>query len=137
MAITTQRIKDLNTVSEVPSGSKLLLTPDNGSYARATVPNIVGSAMDTTEDFKINSTTNKIELKIKKYTGTSTAWEQLSAAQKAQYTYVNFTDDGGDTIEIDSVPTQNSTNAVSSGGVYDALQPLTAILGNDLTNVGF
>lgn len=92
MAIQTQRIRDLNTISEVPSGSKLLLTPDNGSYARATVNNIVGSVMET-DDFNINSTTNKIELNEKPFTGTTAEWEALTTAEKARYVIVNLIDD--------------------------------------------
>lgn len=92
MAIQTQKIRELNTVSEVPSGSKLLLTPDNGLYARATVPSIVGSVMET-GDFNINSTTNKVELKERTFTGTTAEWNALTVAEKAKYLIVNLTDD--------------------------------------------
>lgn len=127
MAITVQHIKDIETVTSVPSDGKLLLTPDNGQYARATVSNIVGSAMDTTNDFDIDSTTNKVQLKDRRFRGTTAEWNALTSAQKAEYTYVDLIDDGssGSSITIDPAPTENSENAVSSGGVYSSLAEKT------------
>lgn len=127
MAITVQHIKNIETVTSVPSDGKLLLTPDNGQYARATVSNIVGSAMDTTNDFDIDSTTNKVQLKDRRFRGTTAEWNALTAAQKAEYTYVDLIDDGssGSSITIDPAPTENSENAVSSGGVYSSLAEKT------------
>lgn len=62
------------------------------------------------------------------FIGTVAEWEALTDTQKAQYKTVDFTDDfNGATI--DAVPTQNSTNAVSSGGMYDVVDPMLNVLG--------
>lgn len=55
------------------------------------------------------------------FTGTTDEWNALSLAEKIQYTHTSFTNDVGDGI-LDTVPTENSTNGITSGGVFDALQ---------------
>ena len=55
------------------------------------------------------------------FIGTVAEWEALTDTQKEQYKTIDFTNDfNGATI--DAVPTQNSANAVSSGGVYTEMQ---------------
>lgn len=58
------------------------------------------------------------------FVGTTAEWEALSSAEKAQYVTVDLTDDF-DGASIDPVPTEDSANAVSSGGVYSSIQTLT------------
>lgn len=55
------------------------------------------------------------------FLGTIAEWEALTDSEKEQYKTVDLTDDFNG-IAIDAVPTQNSSNVVSSGGVYNALQ---------------
>ena len=108
MAINVQHIKDVETASSVSNDSKLLLTPDNGQYTRATISNIVGSTVDSNE-FIVNSTTKKIELKDKTFVGTTAEWGALTSVEKAKYKYVAITDDssgsgggGGGALFIDN-----------------------------------
>ena len=75
------------------------------------------------------------------FTGTTTQWNNLSIAEKCEYTHACFTDDNQNGV-IDATPTQNSINAVQSGGVYDAIQVikptyLSATLSAGSTSVTF
>lgn len=132
MAINVQRVKNLNTVTTIPSGSKVLLTPDDGNYARASVGNLVGSAMDD-DDFITNN--GVVSLNISSFVGTTTEWNALSTTEKAKYTLVNLTDDGGSEMQMDTVPTSNSNNAITSGGVYTALQNISMDDKSNLSNI--
>lgn len=55
------------------------------------------------------------------FLGTIAEWEALTDSEKEQYKTVDLTDDFNG-IGIDTTPTQNSNNVVTSGGIYDALQ---------------
>lgn len=59
--------------------------------------------------------------RAKIYPGTRAEWDLLTVQEKVQYDYTAF-DDDYQTAEVDSVPTENSTHLVASGGVYDALE---------------
>lgn len=54
------------------------------------------------------------------FVGTTQEWENLPSTDKAKYTSRDITDDYNG-LPIDSTPTQNSGNPVSSGGVYTAI----------------
>ena len=58
------------------------------------------------------------------FTGTQAQWTALSAAEKAKYTLVSLTDDGGSGLVVDQTVIQNSPNPVSGGGVYNAIHAL-------------
>lgn len=57
------------------------------------------------------------------FQGTHAEWEALSAAEKAYYIdgIVDLSDDSLDPEVVDSIPTQNSTHLVQSGGVWSGL----------------
>lgn len=67
-----------------------------------------------------DSANDVTKIKSTNFVGTITEWNMLSLSEKAQYRTVDLTDDFGGS-PIDSTPTQNSSNAVSSGGVYTEL----------------
>ena len=64
---------------------------------------------------------NKISSKIVMYTGTKAAWDALPLANKKKYTHASFTDDSESGV-VDSTPTEDSVNLVSSGGVFAVLE---------------
>ncbi len=63
---------------------------------------------------------NKISSKIVLFTGTEAQWNALPLADKIKFTHYATNDD--QTGQIDPVPTQNSNNLMTSGGIYTALQ---------------
>ena len=65
----------------------------------------------------------------KNFIGTTEEWNDLSAAEKAEYDAKDITDDY-DGVPIDSVPTQGSTNPVQSGGTYSAINTLSTAVNN-------
>ncbi len=94
-----------------------------------------GNAIDITNDqinvkvdddtIHIDGTSNEayVDNTIRKqFIGTQAQWDALSSTEQEKYPIVNITDNIDYTGNIDAVPTQNSPNAVSSGGVYTALQ---------------
>lgn len=64
---------------------------------------------------------NKISSKIVLFTGTEAQWNALTLAEKIKFTHYATNDD--QTGQIDAVPTENSVNLMTSGGIYTALQP--------------
>lgn len=68
----------------------------------------------------IDSQTNEIKTEVNIFTGTLEEWEDLSLAEKIEFTHAVITNDTQSGI-IDLVPTENSVHAVASGGVYDKL----------------
>lgn len=105
MAVTTTTIKQLPAITTVPGTSDVIVNDSQGVTNRITVDNFA-NAMD------------------KDFTGTTAEWNALTTEQKAQYIghKIYLTDDGMGSIPIDAVPTEDSSNAVSSGGTYDALK---------------
>jgi len=71
------------------------------------------------------------------FTGTTDEWNALSLVEKIQYTHTSFIDDVGDGI-LDTVPTENSTNGITSGAVW-LIKPiyLTATLSANNASVTF
>ena len=67
---------------------------------------------------------NKISSKIVLFTGTEAQWNALSLADKIKFTHYATNDD--QTGQIDPVPTQNSANLMTSGGIWTAIQGLIA-----------
>lgn len=63
---------------------------------------------------------NVISSKIVLFTGTEAQWNALPLADKIKFTHYATNDD--QTGQIDPVPTQNSNNLMTSGGIYTALQ---------------
>jgi len=63
---------------------------------------------------------NVITSKIVLFTGTEAQWNALPLADKIKFTHYATNDD--QTGQIDPVPTQNSNNLMTSGGIYTALQ---------------
>lgn len=63
---------------------------------------------------------NKISSKIVLFTGTEAQWNALPLADQIKFTHYATNDD--QTGQIDPVPTQNSNNLMTSGGIYNALQ---------------
>lgn len=63
---------------------------------------------------------NVISSKIVLFTGTEAQWNALPLADKIKFTHYATNDD--QTGQIDPVPTQNSANLMTSGGIYTALQ---------------
>lgn len=59
------------------------------------------------------------------FEGTRNDWINIDDIEKAQYDYVNFTDDPVDALEIATVVEDDNPNAVSSEAVYDAIQEVT------------
>ena len=70
-----------------------------------------------------DSTNGKTVVRSSNFVGTSAQWNALSASEQEKYTSRDIIDDFNGT-PIDSTPTQGSTNAVSSGGVYSSIQTL-------------
>lgn len=58
------------------------------------------------------------------FIGTQIQWDNLSAAERAVFDLVDINDAPDWTGNIDSTPTENSPNAVASGGVYQAIQDI-------------
>lgn len=79
----------------------------------------------------------KIGERAKIFTGTTDEWNALSLDEKIQYTHTAFTNDVGDGI-LDTVPTENSTNGITSGAVW-LIKPiyLIATLSANNTSVTF
>ena len=63
---------------------------------------------------------NVISSKMVLFTGTEAQWNALPLADKIKFTHYATNDD--QTGQIDPVPTQNSANLMTSGGIYIALQ---------------
>ena len=63
---------------------------------------------------------HKISSKIVLFTGTEAQWNALTLAEKIKFTHYATNDD--QTGQIDAVPTENSANLMTSGGIYTALQ---------------
>ena len=61
------------------------------------------------------------------FVGTSTEWDELSAAEKAEYEGgdIVFTDDNSGFGIVDNVVTKDSVNPITSGAVYAALAEIT------------
>lgn len=81
---------------------------------------------------------NVISSKMVLFTGTEAQWNALPLADKIKFTHYATNDD--QTGQIDPVPTQNSANLMTSGGIYTALQDkantsdLGTAAGKDSTN---
>lgn len=72
------------------------------------------------------------------FQGTHDEWEALTSTQKAHYQYIAFTDDTGSPEVVDSVPTQNSTHLVQSGGVWSGLHTVNNNFGSvELSSVSY
>ena len=63
---------------------------------------------------------NVISSKIVLFTGTEAQWNALPLADKIKFTHYATNDD--QTGQIDPVPTQNSANLMTSGGIWSAIQ---------------
>lgn len=63
---------------------------------------------------------NVISSKMVLFTGTEAQWNALPLVDKIKFTHYATNDD--QTGQIDPVPTQNSNNLMTSGGIYTALQ---------------
>lgn len=74
----------------------------------------------------IDSTTHTIKTERVVFEGTLQQWEALTAAEKKAYTDAIITNDE-QTGLVDQVPTENSNNLVTSGGVFDAISDKTSI----------
>lgn len=74
MAVTVKTIKQLDSVTDVPSNADLIINTSAGDTKRASVENFADS---------INTT----------FTGTQAEWNELTTAEKAKYIIVNITDD--------------------------------------------
>ena len=74
----------------------------------------------------IDSTTHEIKTERVVFEGTLQAWEALTTAEKKAYTDAIITNDE-QTGLVDQVPTENSNNLVTSGGVFDAISDKTSI----------
>lgn len=97
---------------------------------------VIGSELDEkqgtlTEGPGIDIDNDVISTEVNIFTGTMTEWEQLSLAEKLEYTHAAIKNDSKSGI-IDLVPTENSLHAVSSGGVYDELALKQNITDNTL-----
>lgn len=83
----------------------------------AEVPYTAGRAIDidTNKEIAVEDTVKTT------FIGTTAEWEALTTAKKAEYELVSLTDDpaGGDMYVEDAV-TEDSTNPVTSGAVYNA-----------------
>lgn len=75
--------------------------------------------------------------RAKIFSGTKAEWYALPLSEKVKYDYTSFTNDVGDGI-LDTVPTENSTNGITSGAVW-LIKPiyLTATLSANNTSVTF
>lgn len=82
-----------------------------------------GAAYTAGEGIEIDQN-NKISSKIVLFTGTEAQWNALPLADKIKFTHYATNDD--QTGQIDSVPTQNSLNLMTSGGIWTAIQGLIA-----------
>lgn len=103
--ITSALNKKVSTYTDAPT--KWDTTPTQNS----TKPITSGGVYDALQGVAANDN----------FIGTITEWEALTDSEKEQYRTVDLTDDfNGATI--DAVPTENSANAVSSGGVYTEMQ---------------
>lgn len=60
---------------------------------------------------------NTISTEVKLFTGTLQEWEALTLAEKQAFTHAAITNDKY-TGNVDAVPTEDSPNLVTSGGVY-------------------
>ena len=85
---------------------------------------IIGSEVADKQDelvegpgIDINSTTHEIKTERVVFEGTLQQWEALTTAEKKAYTDAIITNDE-QTGLIDQVPTEDSNNLVTSGGVY-------------------
>lgn len=74
----------------------------------------------------IDSSTNEIKTERVVFEGTLQEWEALTTSEKKAYTDAIITNDE-QTGLVDQVPTENSNNLVTSGGVFDAISDKTSI----------
>ena len=74
----------------------------------------------------IDSITHEIKTERVVFEGTLQEWEALTTAEKKAYTDAIITNDE-QTGLVDQVPTENSNNLISSGGVFDAISDKTSI----------
>lgn len=114
---------------------------------------MVRLATDTDDTYHVYAPTNRLlnkniknelSYRPKEFIGTTAEWNSLSAAVKANYTLVTLTDDfvntsmvsqleaeiatKQDALTFDNTPTNGSSNPVTSGGVYTALNGKLTIL---------
>lgn len=125
------------------ASSRDLLGSETLTTTSQTVTGAINELDAKTADVEIDETTivknTNDELSVNEFTGTkSEATEALSSLEDGATIYTTD-ENSGDTITIDDTPTSGSTNAVSSGGVYTAINnineviPSTASSSNKLT----
>lgn len=94
---------------------------------------VIGSEMAEKQDelvegpgIDIDSITHEIKTERVVFEGTLQEWEALTTAEKKAYTDAIITNDE-QTGLVDQVPTENSNNLITSGGVFDAISDKTSI----------
>lgn len=81
-----------------------------------------------------------LSLRPKTWKGTQAEWDALTLAEKKSYDRADITDDS-ESGDVDTIPTENSPNLITSGGVYSANQNIYEVMGkngakNLLPNIG-
>ena len=106
-------------LNEIGGAGHVIKNESGTSFAKR--ENLQFNGLEVTDDATNNATiVTAIETN---FVGTWAQWQALTLAERAQYKTVDLTDDfNGD--PIDSVPTEGSPHAVSSGGVYDQIGDL-------------
>ncbi len=116
----------LNTYDPV---SKKLIQIAGNEEAKAVkledLPNVDTNNLSSGDVLVYNYDEEKWEnknLEIKKsFFGTTAEWNDLTPAEQAEYESKDIIDDYNG-VDIDASPTENSSNLVSSGGTYEAIQ---------------
>ena len=62
----------------------------------------------------------RLGLRPKTWSGTTDEWNELTLAEKKSYDRADILDDS-ESGDVDTIPTENSPNLITSGGVYTAL----------------
>ena len=113
--LAMDKLSDVD-LTDVADGMILIYDAANDKwYAGANT----GASYTAGEGIEIDQN-NVISSKMVLFTGTEAQWAALSLADKIKFTHYATNDD--QTGQIDPVPTQNSNNLMTSGGIYNALQ---------------
>lgn len=113
-------VSDLTDVNLTSLSDKQLLRYNNTSSKWENISSDTTPTQNSTNPITSGGVYDAIQSFSTNFVGTLAEWNTLTPAEQAEYKTKDITDDYNG-LPIDAVPTQNSTNPISSGGVYTSL----------------
>lgn len=113
-------VSDLTDVNLTNLSDKQLLRYNNTSSKWENISSDTTPTQNSTNPITSGGVYDAIQSFSTNFVGTLAEWNTLTPAEQAEYKTKDITDDYNG-LPIDAIPTQNSANPVSSGGVYTSL----------------